>query len=763
MPTKTIVKRALIVSEDTISINFSSAHINQAQIEIIDKDCNKIEIKEIKKEETTLYIKANLDINSSPYELKYEDKAIKVQYSYEFIDKNFYYTNDDLGVNLKDNGTASLKLWSPLAKDVKVIIYDKNDQDLVIADNIPMVCHKGIWTVDLEEKNTGLKNLNSYYYNYKIDNEGKGNYKIALDPYAKSMATWNNKKYSIGKAAIVNPSNLGKVLNYANMPNYKKREDAIIYEVHVRDFTVDPSIEGDLSHRFGTFRALINKLPYIKDLGVTHIQLLPIMSYFNVDENHGNKREMNWSSQHSNYNWGYDPHSYFSLSGMYSENPNNPEKRIEEFKELVNEIHKLGMAVTLDVVFNHTASVHIFEDLVPNYYHFMDEEGNTKSSFGGGRLGTTHLMARKILVDSILYFTKEFKVDGFRFDMMGDHDAETIQIAYDQAKKINPNILMIGEGWRTFTGDDGDKRMPADQDWMQHTEACGVFSDEIRDELKSGYNSEGEPRFITGGKRNIGLIFDNIIAKPHNFVSDQPGDVVQYIEAHDNLTLHDVIAYSIKKDPEFYEEEIQKRIRIGNALVLTSQGTAFLHGGQEYGRSKQWKGSHKPLHKETFMTDVQGKAFTHPYFIHDSYNSSDIINMFDWEKALNYEKFKDSALTRDYTKGLIALRKSTDAFRLPSFSLIEKNVSLVYPEREVEDLIIAYKTKATDHTEFYVFVNGDEVERTFFIKEDLENTIIIADEKEVTLSGIKNPKGVNLEKDKATLAPLTVVILKKLK
>ena len=762
MEKKIKVKRALIISEDTLVINFSSSQMKEEHIEIFDKDEKKVSIEKLRKEGEKLYIKADFKVALSPYRLKYEEKFSKITYSYEFIDNKFYYSGNDLGLNLNSDGTGTLKLWTPLAKDVRVVIYDKNNQDLIVADDIPMIYgENGLWLVELNKETTGISDLTSYYYNYKIDDQGKGQYKIVLDPYAKSMAPWCNKKYNIGKGAIINPSNLGTKLNYAQIPNFTKREDAIIYEVHVRDFTVDPSIEGQLTHRFGTFRALIDKLAYIKELGVTHIQLLPIMSYFNVNETLGSQREMEWSSQHSNYNWGYDPHSYFSLSGMYSENPDNPQKRIEEFKELVDAVHKLGMGITLDVVFNHTASMHIFEDIVPDYYHFMDEEGNPKSSFGGGRLGTTHLMARKILVDSILYFTKEFKVDGFRFDMMGDHDAESIQIAYDEAKKLNPRVLMIGEGWRTFTGDDGDKRMPADQDWMQHTEACGVFSDEIRDELKSGYNSEGEPRFITGGKRNIGLIFDNVIGKPHNFVADQPGDVVQYIEAHDNLTLHDVIAYSIKKDPEFYENEIQKRIRIGNAIVLTSQGTAFLHGGQEYGRTKQWKDSKKPLHKETFMTDSQGKAFKHPYFIHDSYNSSDIVNMFDWERATNSEIHKESVLTKDYTKGLIALRKSTDAFRLGDFSLIEKNVSLIYPKREDEDVIIAYKAKSTDNTEYYIFINGDEIERTFFIKEDLRNCTIIADEKEVKLEGIKNPEGIRFEKDKISLAPLTVAILKK--
>lgn len=762
MSTQKLIKSE-ILSKVLIKLTFSKEIIREKIIKIYDKNQNSIKINNKEKKSKELFLEID-DIDESllPYSIVYEGKTEKIRVSFTYLDNQYFYNEDDLGASLNFDGSAILKIWSPLAADIKAIIYDKNNQNEIIANNIQMFKDdKGIWSVILNEKNTGIKNLNNYFYNYKIDSTGVGNYKLALDPYAKSMAAWNNDEYKIGKGAIINPSNLGPKLDYAKISNYTKREDAIIYEIHVRDLTVDPSIENELTNRFGTFKALIDKLPYIKNLGITHIQLLPVMSYFNINELASDKREMNWSSQNSNYNWGYDPHSYFSLTGVYSENPLNPELRIVELKELINAIHEQGMGITLDVVFNHTSNVYILEDLVPEYYHFMDKHGKPKESFGGGRLGTTHAMSRKILVDSIVYFTKEFKVDGFRFDMMGDHDAESIQIAFDEAKKINPNVLMIGEGWRTFVGDDGDLRQAADQDWMAHTESVGVFSDEIRDELKSGYNSEGEPRFITGMKRNIGLIFDNIKAQPHTFVADQPGDVVQYIEAHDNLTLHDVVAQSIKKDPDLFEEEIHRRIRIGNAMVLTAQGTAFLHGGQEYGRTKQWRDPiNKPNHKETYMRDKNGKPFKFPYFIHDSYNSSDAVNMFDWEKATNADKYPISTLTKDYTKGLIELRKSSDAFRLGSMDLINENVKLIYPSRDTDDLVISYSCKSSKGEEYFIFINADEKKREFKLSQDLTKASVLVDEKEAGIKNIVNPKGVVVTKDKITLAPLTLVILK---
>src|SRR5690625_4840296 len=628
---------------------------------------------------------------------------------------------------------------------------------------------RGVWEVTLDKKNTGLADLTGYYYHYEIERNGEK--VLALDPYAKSMATWNseNTDNSVGKAAIVDPSEIGPELAFANIDGYEKREDAIIYEVHVRDFTSDPSIAEDLQSEFGTFASFVEKLDYLEDLGITHVQLLPVMSYFFANEFDKDERLLEYSSTDNNYNWGYDPHSYFSLTGMYSEQPDDPEKRIEEFKLLIDEIHNRGMGVILDVVYNHTARVDLFEDLEPNYYHFMNADGSPRENFGGGRLGTTHEMARRILVDSITYWVEEFKVDGFRFDMMGDHDAETIQLAYDEAKAINPNILMIGEGWVTFVGDEnGGDIMPADQHWMEHTQAVGSFSDDMRNELKSGFGSEGEPRFLTGGARNIQHIYDNVTANPHNFKADDPGDVVSYIAAHDNLTLHDVIAQSIKKDPKDHQEEIHQIIRLGNTMVLTAQGTAFLHAGQEFGRTKQFKHEdfkepvEYPPYKSTYMEDEEGNPFEYPYFIHDSYDSTDAINMIEWEKATNEKKYSINVQTRKYTKGLIELRRSTDAFRLGTMDEIAKHVSMIEaPEIKDEDLIIGYQAQDTSGKEtYYVFVNGDDKQRVLTLDEDLTDGIVIVDGEEAGVVEITNPTGVTLTKDKITIDPLTAVVIK---
>lgn len=670
----------------------------------------------------------------------YEGNNCNERLDWKTIDQLYTY-NGDLGI-LFNEGKTVFKLWAPLANEVVLNLYKNGlDEDPYRSIDLSKK-EKGVWITSISEKVIGE------FYSYTVKNFGET--KEVLDPYAKSLAITTKDTFFKPRGAIVNPSEIGPELDFANVEGFEKREDAIIWEINVRDFTVDPDISTHAL--FGSYKAFIERLDYIKNLGVTHIQLLPVLSSTYSDESIHDQRMMDYAVE-TNYNWGYGPDSYFSVEGMYSENPDDPELRIKELKELVNAIHAKGLAVTLDVVYNHTARLSFLEDIVPGYYHFMDEQGNPKISYGGGRPGSTHAMVRKLIVDSIVYWTREFKVDGFRYDLMGDLDAETIQIAYDEAKKINPNILKVGECWRTFAGDDGENVQPADQDWMNGTNSVSCFSDEMRNELKSGFGSEGEPRFLTGGPRSIQTIFNNIIAKPGNMSEDDPGDVLQYIAAHDNLTLHDVIAQSIRKDPAFHEEEIQKRIRLGNAMILTSQGVAFIHAGQEYGRTKQWLSSTKP--KREF---AEGEGFEHPYFIENSYDASDAINMFDWDKVEESGIHKN---TMEYTSGLISLRKSTDAFRLGDEALVSNNVSLIQSKDiKEEDLFIGYRANATTGESFFVFVNADSSERTVSLKTDLTEGLVLVDSDEAGTNEVSMISGVEINTNQITIDPLTVIIIK---
>ena len=754
-------------------------------LKITDKNKKEVAIKDVILDVKNKKAKIVGDFGQAqaPYTIKYGNDQFTTSMNWQLKDSIYKY-DGELGARVSQAGKqVDVTFWSPSADQVDLVIYDKNDQNKVVGKVAMTKGEAGTWKGTLtSQTNLGIKDYRGYFYHYEITRGGKK--VLALDPYAKSLAAWNSEdaekgeSYKIAKAAFVEPSEYGpKDLTYAKIPNFKKREDALIYETHVRDFTSDPAISKDLKSQFGTFSAFIEKLDYLKDLGVTHIQLLPVLSYYFVNELKNAERMDKYASSNSNYNWGYDPQNYFSLTGMYSTNPKDPAKRIEEFKNLVNEIHKRGMGVIMDVVYNHTAKTSIFEDLEPNYYHFMDADGTPRTSFGGGRLGTTHYMSRRVLVDSIKYLTSEYKVDGFRFDMMGDHDAESIQKAYEEAKKLNPNLVMLGEGWKTYTGDENKPVQPADQSWMKSTDTVGVFSDDIRNTLKSGYPNEGAPAFITGGKRNVESVFKNIKAQPTNFEADSPGDVIQYIAAHDNLTLFDIIAQSIKKDPAVpaNNQEIHRRLRLGNLMVLTSQGTPFIHSGQEYGRTKQFRDpaykypvpDDKVPNKSHLLTNADGTPFEYPYFIHDSYDSSDAVNHFDWTKATDSGKYPENAKSRAYMKGLIALRKSTDAFTRKTQAEVDQNVTLItQPGKEgvgKEDLILGYQVVASNGDIYAVLINADSKERKFNFGEGykhLAQAEIVADANTAGVAAISNPAGVNLGADGVSLAPLTATILR---
>lgn len=752
---------------------------------ITDYQGNKVAITDVEVDEAGKKVTYIGDFSDTqhPYTVSYNSDRFTTRSSWRLKDESYSY-DGPLGATLKEDGKrVDLTLWSPSADKVSVVVYDKKDPEKVVGTVALEKGEKGTWKQTLDANSgLGISNYTGYYYHYQIERQGKT--VLVLDPYAKSLAAWNSDlaktdaAHKVAKAAFVDPAKLGpQDLTYGKIRNFKSREDAVIYEAHVRDFTSDPAIAKDLTKPFGTFEAFIEKLDYLKDLGVTHIQLLPVLSYYFVNELKNHERLSAYASSNSNYNWGYDPQNYFSLTGMYSSDPKDPEKRIAEFKNLINEIHKRGMGAILDVVYNHTANVDIFEDIEPNYYHFMDADGTPRTSFGGGRLGTTHYMSKRVLVDSIKYLVETYKVDGFRFDMMGDHDAASIEEAYKAARALNPNLIMLGEGWRTYTGDENTPVQPADQDWMKKTDTVAVFSDDIRNNLKSGYPNEGQPAFITGGKRDINTIFKNLIAQPTNFEADNPGDVIQYIAAHDNLTLFDIIAQSIKKDPSKAENyaEIHRRLRLGNLMVLTAQGTPFIHSGQEYGRTKQFLdpayknpvSEDKVPNKSHLLRDKDGKPFVYPYFIHDSYDSSDAVNKFDWTKATDGKAYPENVKSRNYMKGLIALRQSTDAFRLKSLQDIKERVHLItVPGQngvEKEDVTIGYQITAPNGDIYAVFVNADDKAREFTLGTafaHLRKAEVLADENQAGPVGIANPQGLEWTEKGLKLNALTAVVLR---
>lgn len=712
-------------------VNIDSVKVSD--FTVTDKDKNPINptsVSAINNGKCTLTISSTDYKTKAPYNLTYEGKVITLKTGPALLDV-FAYEGNDLGASYSSSSTT-FKLWAPMATWVKLTLYDKDNQASLVKNNAgfgtdvsgDILMQKGsgsesgVWSVKING------DMKGYFYQFKVKNEDIPE-KLCLDPYAKSMAAFyldTNGKIStgapdddkIGKGAIIDLADTNVAgLDYAWKTSsdfnnyYKQREDAIIYEVHVRDFTSFWGVNtagttstevNKPSDTLGTYKAFITNLPYLKKMGYTHIQLLPIMNFLYGDET--NKAlEPEIKGKDCNYNWGFDPHHYFTPEGMYATDAVNPNTRVKELKELIHAIHQNGMGVVLDVVYTHMAKYETLGDIVPMYYCFV-KDGQIVGGFGNN-LATTHKMPQKLMVDSVKYWLSEYKIDGFRFDMMGDGTDESIMEVYREASKINDKVLLIGEGWRTFAGEGNASDRGADQDamnkindgsqsiysgisWTNYS-GVGVFSDEFRNLMKSGFGSETTPRFLTGGEIDTENLFKGIKGQPTNFNTashsvnkgsvDDPGQVVQYIAAHDNETLHDVIMMHLKKDPRAGENEelIHKRIRMGNLVLLTTQGIAFMHAGQELGRTKSFGSNTGSGPKVRYVEFDNGEELA---ISRDSYDSSDFINQINWSFI---EEGKPGKKTMEYTKGLIKLRKSTDAFRLGTKSKVSSNVTIIKP------------------------------------------------------------------------------------
>jgi type I pullulanase len=535
-------------------------------------------------------------------------------------------------------------LWAPSSFDVQVNLYKEHVSimpDYTILAEFDRAT--GVWSVDFDEADP-----ENFAYDFSVRTvRGINN---CLDPYAKSMTAFRNDE-SIGRGVIVDLDskaagksflqNFEQPLGTRNFIPLKNYSDAIIYEVSIRDFTSSPDAK---TKTHGTYLAFIEKIPYLKSLGITHIQLMPVLNFYFNDEL-SQHYENSGTVHGNNYNWGYDPHSYFSPEGWYSSAPADAYARIRELRQLISCCHKAGLAVIFDVVYNHMATTDFLDKIVPGYYFRSNEDGTLKNNSGCGNDTASEMpMMHRLIVDSLIYWTKEYGVDGFRFDLMGLIESSAICEALKKCRNINPNTIFIGEGWKMYDGPEGTHGM--DQDLMESTTGVSVFSDEYRDILKAGGMSEEGLGFITGLKTNVFTLFRNCMGDPQKYFTVSSADnVVNYIACHDGLTLHDCIAHNCRladSNPA-EKKEIILRIKLGNFFVLTSRGIAFLHSGQESGRTKP---------------DICGSSDESVgRFVRNSYDSSDNINGFVWTLDNAYSE------VFEYTKLLCAFRKEHAEFR----------------------------------------------------------------------------------------------------
>ena len=625
---------------------------------------------------------------------------------------------------------GSFLLWAPTSTSVVLNLYNA-DQLAEPTKSLDMTfdAATGTWSV------TTTEDIDGWFYDYSVTNS-RGTNKV-LDPYAKSMAAYRNEGGS-GRAAVVD-INSSKALPGNGWENdYVKlaqRSDAIIYEVSVRDFTI--SDDSGVTNEKGTYRAFIEKLPYLKELGVTHLQIMPVLNFYYTDETNRDYEDKG-TANNNNYNWGYDPHNYFTPEGWYASDATNPYSRVSELRELVDAAHSYGLGILLDVVYNHMANTTLMEDIVPGYYYRTVNGNFTSASGCGNDVASTRAMARRLIVESTKYWVEEYKVDGFRFDLMGLIDTETMFTAYEECAKINPDTLFVGEGWKMYNGAAGTVGM--DQRQAENTNNIAVFNDELRDSIKAGGMNEEATGFITGKTTVDALLFTNIIGQPkYNYKADDPGDNVQYLVCHDGLTLHDSIFHNAKLDENNPDQKAEgiKRIKMGNFIGSTVQGISFFHAGQERGRTKP---------KLNATTESIGN------FVRNSYDSSDNINQFVWTLDDDYQGLLD------YTKGLIEMRKNTTAFRLGTKEAIDANVVLLDDGTEMKN-VIAYQITADGYT-YYVIMNGNKSAATIDFGVSMDKAEVLSDANKAGSTPIATPTGVKASGTTVTIDGLTCSVVR---
>lgn len=546
------------------------------------------------------------------------------------FDEAFYYDGDDLGVTYTPEQTT-FRLWAPTASEASVMIYDSSDGALV--ERKPMVRDvRGTWVLTVNG------DCNHWYYTFGVQVGSQWN--EAVDPYAKAVGV-NGDRGVVLDLSSTRPQRWTE-----DRPLLAAPVDAVIYELHVKDLSIHPQSGSSYPGKFlglaesGTTGpdGIPTGLDYISGLGVTHVQLLPVYDYAteSVDET---KPEL------PQYNWGYDPKNYNVPEGSYATDPYSPELRIRELKQTIQALHDRGIRVIMDVVYNHVYDGYLvnFTKLVPGYYLRYKEDGTfSNGSFCGNECASERAMMSKFIVDSVVYWAQEYHMDGFRFDLMGLMDIATMNEIRRRLDKIDPSIMMIGEGWVM------DTVLPEAQRANQSNTALlpriGQFNDGFRDTVKGDIFVYSLKGFVSLGrgfeekvKRGIvgGIKYEGVIAQ----YATEPDQTVNYVECHDNHTLWDKLVLSTDGHTD---EERRSMHRLASAMVLTSQGIPFIHAGQEFMRTKQG--------------------------VENSYKSSIEINQMDWQRCA--ENQSDVL----YMCSLIKLRQSRPAFRLRTAREIRRHL-----------------------------------------------------------------------------------------
>ena len=516
--------------------------------------------------EIPLHYADKLRVNNNDYPLHIGLVTLKPRFNER------YRYDGKLGIEYFKDKTI-FRVFSPVLKEAYVVIDGKAH---------PMTYQEPIWKAEV----FGDLDTKGYYYYVRINDT----FEKVTDPYAIAGGL---------EESIVIDLNKTNKMKY-DFINFKNREKAVIYEGHIRDLTYNLTVKDKTNYLGLTYQAKELKtslIEYIKNLGMTHLQLLPVQDFIGVDE----------LDKAASYNWGYNPQQYFTLTGWYSNDPTNPYARINEFKGLVDYAHSKNLGINVDVVYNHVyqRGMYPYDKLVPGYFYRHDKDFNQSDSGGvGNDVETTNYMVRKLIVDSLVYLTETFKIDGYRFDLMGLMDIVTMEQIEISLKEINPNIMLYGEGWKM------DNPLPDKIRSHMFNSAkfpyYGHFNDQFRNYVK-GDQHKLSKGYAMGYREGLATFKDLLLGSPKLF--KEPHQSINYIECHDNYTFYDqMVLTRIEEDKIKYYQDL------GNHLVAIARGVAFYHAGQEMYRSKN--------------------------LVENSYRSNDEINGLNWELGESQKQLK---------------------------------------------------------------------------------------------------------------------------
>ena len=596
-----------------------------------------------------------------------------MQPKYTNMDEYPVYEGDDLGAIYTPSRT-SFRTWSPAADEVLLHIYADEQGGEPLATYSMRRDKQGSWKYNVQQDLAGR------FYTFQVRQNGKL-YDETPGIWAKAVGV-NGHRAAIVDLSATNPEGWENDVR----PAMKHFTDAVIYEVHMRDFSIDTTSGSHFPGKFlaftenGTLSPQGQKtgIDHLKELGVTHVQILPSYDYASIDET---------ELDSNRYNWGYDPENYNVPEGGYSTNPYDPTARIREMKQMIQALHAAGIRVIMDVVYNHTfvgENSHL-NLLVPSYFYRFNADSTWSNASGcGNETASERPMMRHFMVESVKFWVNEYHIDGFRFDLMGIHDIETMNAIRTALDQIDPTISMHGEGWAAG-GSTLDESLRAVKQNAPKIYPTAVFSDDIRDAMRGNWMDGNNGGFLVGNGYEESIKFGIVGATAHPQVdltkvvhsstayATTPAQTINYVSCHDDPCLKDKLRATI---PNIGERELLKMDKLAQTIVLTSQGVPFIFAGEEIFRDK--KG------------------------VHNSYKSPDSINAIDWSRKAKYRDLFD------YYRGLIALRAAHPAFRMTSAEQVAKN--LVFDEKTGKNLV-AYTLRnhanGDEWKEILVVLNGN--------------------------------------------------------